>query len=122
NLQLMTIGGTGEWRPAVLVMTRVIVLRMRVADDRTHNFVANIQSEHLPEVPPPAIGRLTTANPLRQATKDPDHDDRRQDLQDHELCNLKPEHVRQGNVNSERQFEIREVIDVMKGSVLGEQH
>ena len=89
-----------------------------VADRGTHDVVADIKRERLPEVPPSAASRLAGGNPSRQSAEDQKHKQPGHDLQDHELGQLEMVaekiEARQPNVRLKRQMEIGKVPDVME--------
>ena len=102
-------------------MFRVIV-GVRVADDRPHHFVPDVQGQHLPEVPEPAAGHAAAVNPTHQPPEDEQRQQHRQHLQHHELGDGEAgDELRNLPLADKRQLERIEVVDVVKRPVFGEQ-
>jgi hypothetical protein len=98
---------------AVISVAMVIVV-MIVADGRPHDFVTNKQSDRFPEVPEAALSRLAGTHSLRKSAEDDQTDHEGDQLQHHELGDLKPGYFRQRDMISPRQLEKAEVAYVMK--------
>lgn len=101
----------------MIIMPVIVMAMMTLTDRRTDDTVSQINSQHFPEVPPSPADRLSATNPLGQAGSDPKHDQRGDQLQDHELRQVQRAEMRQRPFASEelRYLEVLVVADVMEG-------
>jgi hypothetical protein len=83
-------------RTVKVVLITVIV--MMVTNCWPHHFITDIQRDGFPEIPESPLRRVAILNPSSEAAKNQIHKDCGNDLQHHELRQLKSEDLRQLNI------------------------